>query len=82
MTIRERKSHHTEVSIKLNKSSNRLDVESNCYNAIKANLEQEESRCEELLKKLQSLDDRKKTLAIKWWLANSYLKRLNRRFDL
>lgn len=46
----------------LNEASHRLDVESTRYNALKTKLGQVESRREELLKELQSLDDKKKGL--------------------
>jgi len=63
MTAEVQESRHIEVGSKLDEASNRLDAEDTCYNAMKAKLEQVESRLEELLKELQYLDDEKKDLS-------------------
>ncbi|KAJ8438679.1 hypothetical protein Cgig2_011862 [Carnegiea gigantea] len=52
-----------EVGTKLNEASHQLAVESTHYSALKAKLGQVDSRCEELLKKLQSLDVQRKDLS-------------------
>ena len=60
MTIEVQESHRIEVGTKLNEASHYLDTESTCYSALKAKLGQVDSRCKELLKELQSLDDQSK----------------------
>ena len=57
MTSEVRESRRIEVGGKLDKASNRLNAEGTRYNAMKAKLEQVESRDKELLKELQFLDD-------------------------
>ena len=60
-----------------------MDVEGTCYNAMKANWEQVESQCEELLKELQSLDDQKKDLSCQMVASESSLQEAKREvFDL
>jgi len=54
---------HTEVGNKLNGATHYLDAKSTRYNPLKAKLGQVNSRCKELLKEFQSLDDRKKDLS-------------------
>ncbi|KAJ8431932.1 hypothetical protein Cgig2_023741 [Carnegiea gigantea] len=54
--------HLSSIS-KLNETSHQLDIESTRFNALKARLGQVDSRCEELLKELQSLDNQKKDLS-------------------
>jgi len=62
MTFEVRESCRIEVGGKLDEAFNRLNAKGTCYNAMKAKLEQVESRCEELLKELQLLDDQRKYL--------------------
>ena len=50
---------HIEDASKIDEASNRLDAEGTRYNATKAKLERVELRCKELLKELQSLDNKK-----------------------
>ncbi|KAJ8426509.1 hypothetical protein Cgig2_013192 [Carnegiea gigantea] len=62
MTIEVRESRRVEVGSKLDAASHQLDIEIAHYNALKAKLGEVDSRREELLKELQSLDDQKKDL--------------------
>ena len=62
MTIEVRESRRVEVGSKLDVASHQLDTEIVRYNALKAKLGEVDSRREELLKELQSLDDQKKDL--------------------
>ncbi|KAJ8442297.1 hypothetical protein Cgig2_011220 [Carnegiea gigantea] len=62
MTIEVRESRRVEVGSKLDVASHQLNTEIARYNALKAKLEEVDSRREELLKELQSLDDQKKDL--------------------
>ncbi|KAJ8420035.1 hypothetical protein Cgig2_011956 [Carnegiea gigantea] len=62
MTIEVRESHRVKVGSKLDAASHQLDIEIARYNALKAKLGEVDSRREELLKELQSLDDQKKDL--------------------
>ncbi|KAJ8436100.1 hypothetical protein Cgig2_011922 [Carnegiea gigantea] len=62
MTIEVRESRRVEVGSKLDAASHQLDTEIARYNVLKAKLGEVDSRREELLKELQSLDDQKKDL--------------------
>ena len=57
MNTEVRESRLVEVGSKLNEASYQLEIESTRYNVLKTKLEQVDSRDEELLKGLQSLDD-------------------------
>ncbi|KAJ8432128.1 hypothetical protein Cgig2_027710 [Carnegiea gigantea] len=52
-----------EAGSKLNEASHQFETESTRYNALKDKLGQVDSRCEELLKELLSLDNQKKDLS-------------------
>ena len=62
MTVEVRESRRVEVGSKLNTASHQLDTEVARHNVLKAKLGEVDSRREELLKELQSLDDQKKDL--------------------
>jgi len=62
MTSEVRGSCRIDVGSKLDEASNRLNTKGTRYNAMKAKLEQVESRREELLKELQFLDDQRRDL--------------------
>ena len=57
---REQGTYHIKAQGKLDKASQLLNVEGAHYEAIAAKLKQMESRCKELLKELQLLEDQKK----------------------
>ncbi|KAJ8422461.1 hypothetical protein Cgig2_011973 [Carnegiea gigantea] len=62
MTVEVRESRRVEVGSKLDAASHQLDAEIARYNVLKAKLGEVDSRREEMLKELQSLDDQKKDL--------------------
>jgi len=62
MTTEVQESRQIEVSSKLYETSHKLDIESTHFNVLKAKLGKVDSRCEELLKELQSLYNQNKDL--------------------
>jgi len=69
MTTKVRESHRIEV-----RTSHKLDTESTHYNTLKAKLGQVDSRCDELLKELQSLYDQRKDLSCQVAASKDLLK--------
>ena len=83
VTSEVRESRRIEVGGKLDEASNRLNAEGTRYNAMKAKLEQMESRREELLKELQFLDDQRKDLSCQMVASEDLLQVAEREvFDL
>jgi len=83
MTSEVRESRRIEVGGKLDEASNRLNTEGTRYNAMKAKFEQVESRCKELLKELQFLDDQRKDLNCQMVASEDLLQVAEREvFDL
>ncbi|KAJ8420712.1 hypothetical protein Cgig2_006264 [Carnegiea gigantea] len=78
MTIEVQESRRIEVGTKLNEVSHHLDTESTRYSALKAKLGQVDSRCEELLKELQCLDNQRKDLSCRVAASEDLLQEAER----